>query len=216
MRKVDPTLKNDLSLEGKIKQLERAGWEIKQEGNGYLCRYPMSLTSNNAKYLYSVRCASKKDIVHRLFYASVGTQHQLADEFGVTNVGLSYIVAGKRSGDRLPNKDLILFYLSQITERPYEITKKKLAEKNTDSIKQDLTTALNALSDIAGSNYRAEYFKGSVKEQSSITITCNGLPVFCSQPANYGEVHSFIMNCLQIEHNDFNDDFDFIQSVLDL
>ncbi len=211
MRSISETLKKDLSVDGKIRQLEAAGWEIKQSAGHYLCGYP----HKNA-YLYQIVCNSRQEIADRLFYASIGQKQQLAEEFGTTVQELSYIKTGIRSGKTLKNKEQVWFYLQQTIDRPFDITEKKLRKKNDEDIKMSLLTSVNALSEITGMDFKVEFDNPEKGTKSSITLKCDEIPIFVSSPASFGEVQSFIHSCFQLQHKSFSEDFDFIQSLLAL
>jgi len=207
------------TTEEKISKLESKGWilETFTDSNGspkINAKYfePLNRTGKvKDTPLYNLIFSNRNELVRNLYYSSIGTQRELAQEFGLSPEEISYIKKG-RTQKRTPkdgstvHKEVnvgrfvrgsedIRFHLMQIQDRPYSISLRKdspLAGQWKDKINR----LCYSLSVRTGSHYHAEFINpkdafGNISDDGECIIYLDNIyPIYRADSYDYHNVCS--------------------------
>ena len=103
-----------LSIEDKIAKMKKKGWEFNEYKNsqgsqviGATFYEPIGRNGKKRDIpLYKFSFPSWERLVFVLYYGSVGTQKDLAQEFGVTEQEISYIKSKRMTGEARKRKKI--------------------------------------------------------------------------------------------------------------
>ena len=215
----------EMTVENKMAKLEHKGWKIESfldtSGNTVLnAKFfkPVGRAGKKkATPLYNVFFRNRNDLLKELYYSSVGTQRELATEFGLTEQEIAYIkndnktyVRQNKDGEHIRVKidagrmvkcsEDIRFYLSQIEMRPYDIFLRKetvVADKWINKIE----TICNALSARTDEQFYADFIQRP-DGNYQCTVYVNGIfPIYHNDIVDFHETFSYLNNLLLLTDN---------------
>lgn len=213
----------NFTTEEKIERLKKKGWILEYfkdtDGNSKInAKYFETIGRKGNKRplpLYNLYFRNKNDLVRELYYSSVGTQRDLAKEYGLTEQEIAYIKNDNRFYNRI-NKDGsrvrikvdagsnikcsedVKFFLSQIQSRPYSVYLRKETMDSKDW-KARINTLCGLLTKRTGTHYYVEYIenvptKESKKAPKEMCIIHAGdaYPLFQVPASNYQAIFSYL------------------------
>lgn len=158
--------------------------------------------------LYNLYFRNRNDLVRELYYSSIGTQRELAKEFGLSAVEVSYIKNGSRTyvrkskdgtsvrvkvdaGKAVKCTDDIRFHLSQIQNRPYSIfLRRESMERGAWTKKID--TICKLLTRRTGVHYFAEYTQMGQRDGMCTIYVDDIYPIYHAPAAEYHDAFSYL------------------------
>lgn len=167
--------------------------------------------------LYSLCFRNRNELVRELYYSSVGTQKDLAAEYGLSPEEVSYIKNRNQyytttdkdgnpvrkkvnSGIRLKCSEDIRFYLTQIQTRPYNIYLRKESLPKTEW-KDRIAMMCRLLSTRTGNHYYAEYATGPDNKEVCTVYAGDLFPVYRNAAADYPAAFAYLNSLLALTDN---------------
>ena len=213
--------KKPLTVEEKISRLKARGWEIETffdaDGNQKInARFHQAVGRQGAKRtspLYNLYFKNKHDLVRELYYSSVGTQKDLAQEYNLTQEEISYIKTENKTycrngenGESIRVKvnagrmvgciEDIRFYLSQIQHRPYNTFLRKETMSEEDWLEK-IKTMCTILTNCTGIPFYVEYTKTSKGKDICKVYSDEIYPIHIEKATEYPRVFAYLNSLLQ-------------------
>lgn len=212
----------NFTTEDKIARLQSKGWIFQvftdAAGNQKINARYHELIGRSGKRrdapLYNLYFRNRNDLVRELYYSSIGTQRELAKEFGLSPVEVSYIKNGSRTyvrknkdgtsirvkvdaGKAVKCTDDIRFHLSQIQNRPYSVFLRKESMEKGAWVKK-IDTICKVLTKRTGLHYFAEYTQTG-QEAGMCTIYVDDIyPIYHAQAMDYHAAFSYLNSLLAL------------------
>lgn len=217
------------TTEEKLERLREKGWIFEYfadtSGNSRInAKFYETVGRNGNKKslpLYNLYFQNKNDLVKELYYSSIGTQRELAKEYGLTPEEVTYIKNDSRfynrtdkegnnirikvdAGSNIKCSADIRLHLSQIQNRPYSIFLRKEA-LDEEEWKQRIGTLCSLLSKRTGTHYYVEYVEAKPNQEGKkapkdmcIIHAGDTYPLFQIPADNYHATFSYLNSLLAL------------------
>lgn len=217
------------TTEEKIERLKEKGWIFEYfkdtGGNSKInAKFFETVGRNGNKRplpLYNLYFRNKNDLVRELYYSSIGTQRDLAKEYGLTEQEVAYIKNDNRfynrtdkegncirikvdAGSNIKCSEDVRFFLSQIQNRPYSVFLRKESADDEDW-RNRINTLCSLLSKRTGTHYYVEYIESTPTQENKRAPkeTCiihagDAYPLFQIPANNYQATFSYLNSLLAL------------------
>lgn len=214
-----------LTVEEKIEKLRSKGWIIEPftdaSGETKLsAKFFESIGRSGKKRtepLYSLYFPNRSKLVRELYYSSVGTQKDLAREYGLSpeeisyikNKSQTYVKIGKdgepvrkqiNSGRRLKCVEDIRFFLAQIQTRPYNIFLRRETIRKTDW-EARIHHICSLLTKRTGIHYYAEYITDEANRPLCKIYMGDAFPIYQAPAANAPATFAYLNSLFALTDN---------------